>query len=251
MNYYKSNSVYEELIAQNVEDLVWASENAWILLYADYLASIKVVAFVSGESTRLSSSSTKVRLNNAENAASILAEAANIPFANIHFDDTSSEIDHVSLNTKTVNLSDLKEWFSSKGLSVGSGTTGKAINSEVSSAYHSWQRANLGAIKVSDIDLIRFDDDGENIKELIELKRSFYSLEDWNPYPADFQNFNVVANLAELISARFTIAYNVRTKTPPILDDPSNLSLFSYSKTSGPRPIGVRSFAHFRQGDYL
>lgn len=250
MKYYSTNSVYEELIKQYSGDLVWASENAWILLYADCSASVKVVTFVSGDSTRQARPSVVARLKDAENASRMLASSAKIPFASICFDDAATEIDHVYLNSHSVSLLTLKEWFSGNGLRVDSGSTGKAINSRASSAYHNWQRSNLGAIKVSDVDLIRLDNVDQHAIELIELKRSFYSLKDWEPYPEDFQNFNVVANLADRIGARFTIAYNVRTKKPPVLDDPSNLSLFDYSKNGGARSIGVRPFAHFQQGQY-
>jgi hypothetical protein len=86
------------------------------------------------------------------------------------------------------------------------------------------------------------------IVEVLELKRSFISLETWRPYKADYTNFNVIANVCEPADVRFTIAYNVRT-TNPTRDDPSQLSLFAYepSKVS---PIGQLSFDDFAAGKY-
>jgi hypothetical protein len=245
--YYTTNAVYQELEKYYDGSFVWTSGSAWILLYSDSAASVKALVFVSGNSSHGLNSEADARLLAAEAVARKLAIAGGVPFATILFDDVAVEIDHVQLDTRLVTLSELKNWFFDKGLDVKTGSTGKAINSQESSAYHNWQRANLGAISVTDIDLIRLNDDRKRVIQLIELKRSFYSLSKWSPYPADFSNFNAIESLASRVDAEFLIVYNVRYKNP-WLDDASSLSIFSYSESGGPVSLGVKSINDFRIG---
>lgn len=247
MAYYTTNAVYQELEKYYDGSFVWASGSAWILLYSDSSASVKALVFVSGKSCHGVNSQADTRISAAEAAARKLAATGGIPFATILFDDLAVEIDHVQLDTRLVTLSELKNWFFDKGLDVKTGSTRKAINSRESSAYHNWQRANLGAISVTDIDLIRFDDERKQIIQLIELKRSFYSLSKWSPFPVDFPNFNAIESLASRVDADFLIVYNVRYKEP-WRDDASSLSIFSYSESEGPRSLGVKSINDFRIG---
>ena len=247
LTYYTTNAVYQELEKYYDGSFVWASGSAWILLYSDKSASVKALVFVSGKSSHGLNSETDSRLLAAEGAARKLAVTGGVPYATILFDDLAVEIDHVQLDTRAVTLSELKNWFFDKGLDVKTGSTRKAINSRESSAYHNWQRANLGAISVTDIDLIRFDDKRLRIIQLIELKRSFYSLSKWSPYPVDFSNFNAIESLASRVDADFLIVYNVRHRDP-WHDDASSLSIFSYSENGGPVSQGVKSINDFRIG---
>jgi hypothetical protein len=144
----------------------------------------------------------------------------------------------------------LKGWFASVGLPVSAGAPQKAINSRQSSAYHDWQRGNLGAIKVSDVDLIRLGSDDQTPTEVIELKRSFYPLGSWRPYTQDYPNFNVISDVTGRVGARFTIAYNRRVTNPSFVDDASRLSLFAYSKAGGAQALGEFSFEQFANGAY-
>ncbi len=251
MSYYATNAVYKLLEAHRNEQFIWASGTAWILLYADNTAHVRAVAFVSGHSMGSTDSQIVDRLKAAETTANLLAEIAQLPFAVIQFDNRAASIDRVELNGNSIELSALRDWFSKVGLPVNAGATQKPINSAESSAYHNWQRNNLGSIKVSDVDLIRIDAGAKSVAELVELKRSFDPLEKWKPYPQDFDNFNVVANLANRIGAKFTIAYNQRVSKTEIGDDASRLSLFSYSKSNGPQILGVVTFDQFVKGAYL
>ena len=244
-NYYKGNAIYDEL--EKLPDLpfIWTSGNAWILLYADNTAVVKVVAFVSGKSTLRANKASRSRLELTHERAIAMAQDAGVASAIIQFDDESATIDSVLLNGNTVSLDELKAWFASVGLPVQGRTTDKAINNASSSAYHDWQRKNLGAIKVSDLDLLRLDAKTGRVVEMFELKRSFIALNKWSPYPADFQNFNVVVNLVDRIAARFTIAYNVRETKPLFRDDASLISRFTYSIKAGARPLGIVSLDRF------
>ena len=248
-NYYKTNAIYAELEKCGDIPFVWTSGNAWILLYADNTAHVRLVAFVSGRSTTQAGQGILSRLEAAQSKAVGLDKDAGAAFATIQFDDKAASIDNVDLDGHTVTLGELKDWFAATGLAVKGRTTAKAINDASSSAYHNWQRENLGAIKVSDLDLLRLDPNTGRVVEILELKRSFIPLDKWRPYPEDFPNFNVVSNLAARVGARFTIAYNVRVKQPEFHDDVSRISLFAYSFDDGARALGVVPLDRFlREG---
>lgn len=249
-NYYKTNAIYVELEKRGSVPFVWTSGNAWILLYANSAASVRVVAFVTGKSTTKSGEDQRLRLEAARATAVAMATAAGVPFAAIEFDDEAESIDSVTLNGIAVSLDELKAWFAKAGLPVQGPTTSKTINDASSSAYHNWQRANLGAIKVSDIDLVRLAPKTKAATEIFELKRSFIALEKWKPYTVDYQNFNVLADLATRVGVRLTIAYNVRVTKPVFVDDAARISLFAYSRDAGARSLGEISFDEFLQGKY-
>ncbi len=248
MSYYKTNALYQELEKREDPAFVWVSGNAWILLYADSSAIVRVLAFVSGSSVLQAVGSSRSRLEIARGIAETLAVEANVPFTDVEFDDSVQSISSVRQDGETKSLDELREWFEAAGLPVTGKVTTKAINDASSSAYHNWQRANLGAIKVTDLDLIRLDSATGKVVEIYELKRSFQSFTVWRPYPVDFPNFNVVANLAERVGSWFSIVYNIRETKPVIRDDASNVSLFEYSSSKGASALGVFSFEDFVVG---
>lgn len=164
-------------------------------------------------------------------------------------DEPGRTIDGVDLNGAAVDLDELTDWFDQAGLPVRRGATAKAINDASSSAYQDWQRASLGAITVSDVDLLYAPGGGRAVR-IFELKRSFKSLASWSPYPDDFANFNLVKDLARRADIGFTIAYNVRHKEPKFFDDASVLALFNYSRSRGASPNGQVSIADFIAGRF-
>jgi hypothetical protein len=252
-SYYSSNAVYDELARRSIRDFVWASGNAWLLLYADSDEVLRLIVFVAGISSAGTRPIGSPPLAEVGRVGTALASAASVPFIKVAFDDHAPEITSVELSRDgrdegEIPLAQLRTTFEAMGLPVKSASTAKAINDRASSAYHAWQRANLGAIKVTDVDLVRLDGQGAPI-EILELKRSYIGLQQWSPYPADFTNFNLLADLADKAGARFTIVYNVR-KTNPFHDDASTLSLFSYAKASGPHRIGIVTFDDFAAGRY-
>lgn len=85
--------------------------------------------------------------------------------------------------------------------------------------------------------------------EIVELKRSFYPLKEWTPYPQDFSNFNLISHLAGIARVRFTIAYNQRNKAP-FHDDASRLKVYAYSTCAGPEEIAIMDFDRFYRGEY-
>ena len=135
------------------------------------------------------------------------------------------------------------------GLPVKSGACGKSVNDATSSAYHNWQRANLGSIKVTDIDLIRLNDQGMPV-EAIELKRSYYPLKDWKPYSDDYVNFNLLHSVCQSAGMEMNIAYNVRQTKPTFFDNASRLTIFSYKNVNSPIKMGEYDFSEFVDRKY-
>jgi hypothetical protein len=93
------------------------------------------------------------------------------------------------------------------------------------------------------------DSNGEPI-EVLELKRSFYSLQDWKPYQDDFVNFNLLLSVCQQADMKMNIAYNVRETKPVFKDDASRFAIFSFSSPSAPKKIGLVNYSDFLKGDY-
>ncbi len=237
MTYYKSNAIYEMLTSQGKSNYHWVSENAWILVYGDenFVPKVIVLAF----------NNHWVKKTEIIRQTCNIAKDANLPMLQIDFDCTKATIDsfnvaHFDSTFNCLRLNALTDLFKSFGLPIQNGITTKAINSLSSSAYHNWQRNNLGRnIVVADIDLIKIKDDGTMI--VLELKRSFFNLDDWKPYPADFPNFYVLENLCDLSHNKFFIVYNKRTTKPVFFDDSSKVSVFSFNQGT-PKKEGVFNF---------
>ncbi|MCO7643284.1 hypothetical protein NJI34_41710 [Pseudomonas sp. S 311-6] len=252
MNYYSTNDVYSRLDKLANHRFVWVAGNAWMLIYGDKYANAKAIVFVFGSSVRKGAPRETERTEQSSILARKLAMGRRIPFHIIEYNDEADAIDSVMLDGEQVSLEALKRKFDEIGLPVREGSVVKAINSQGSSAYHQWQRDSLGAITVSDIDLVRMDDSLSKPIEFIELKRSFKSVSEWNPYPQDFPNFNLIVDVASKVGSNFTIAYNYHVKKPHYVDDASKLSLFEYPSVSGgARHLGVFSFNQFVAGDHL
>ncbi|MCD9481336.1 hypothetical protein [Photobacterium phosphoreum] len=237
MAYYTSNAIYERLSSQGKVNYYWVSENAWILVYGDNLFIPKVIVLVFNNYWIKEAEIIRQTCN--------IAKSAKLPMLQIEFDCTKQTIDSVNVAHfysifRCLRLNDLTGLFASFGLPVQNGITAKAINSAASSAYHNWQRNNLGRnIVVADIDLMKIKDDETII--VLELKRSFYDLEVWEPYLEDYSNFYVLENLCNLSNNKFFIIYNKRTTKPTVFDDESKISVFSFNQGS-PKKEGVFDF---------
>lgn len=249
MEYYKTNAICESIKKLNLDCFLVPNGNSWFLVYGDSSCVPKVVVFVYGCSV----SRDTGYLRRAENGLSYISSRNGIPLVSISFDDSIAEVTTVTLidreHTNEISLDELKNYFSSLGLPVKNGLCKKAINDARSSAYHSWQRENLGSIVVADIDLIRLGEDF-NPMEIIELKRSYLPLNQWAPFRADYANFDLLSRLAIENSCVFLILYNLRIKNP-WFDDPSVVTLFNYRKSRGPEKIGEYNFQDFCDLKYI
>ncbi|WP_409476652.1 hypothetical protein [Stenotrophomonas sp. Y-13] len=246
MSYYKTNAVYNALSAEQSHPFVWVSGNAWMLIYGDQSATPRALVLAFGNSWSLQKDVIQT--------AKKISSKSGIPLFFVKFDDGANSIDKVGFGRPgqqpcELTLDQLKDEFQKIGLPVKSGACGKSVNDATSSAYHNWQRSSLGSIKVTDIDLIRLSTDGEPI-EAIELKRSFSPLQEWNPYPVDYVNFNLLLAVCNQSAMRMTLAYNVRQTKPVFNDDASRFALFSYVTTNSPVRIGQFNYSDFLAGIY-
>ncbi len=206
MPFYTGNAIYD-YIKQNNLDYFFCVKNSWTLIYGDSKSDPKLFAFVK-KVNDLESKLSEEEVNQLEKAKKI-AENLSLPFIFICFQDNSNEL-YVQRNNKKekVTFEGLKDIFSRFNLS-NPGVPFKPLNQYSSSLYHDWQRKNLGNITVSDLDLVKFDQD--DIIEIIELKRSKKQLRYWTPYEDDFPNFKLIIN-AIFNSKRkinFSIYYNL------------------------------------------
>lgn len=252
MNYYRSNALYEALLDSEWKcNFRWAAGNSWVLLYGDRTSKPLTVAFVEGTSA-LERNRKLVPL------AIQVAEGLKVPTIGIRFNDSVSQVQTVgycdtlgSEIYEEISLEELQIAFAKFGFPTTRSSVVKAINDRSSSAYHQWQRRALGGqIVVSDVDLFRIQND--SIIEVMELKRSYYSLLQWNPFGQDYPNFELVYNATKNKNIAFHIVYNRREKNP-FYDDASRLALFSFDPTSRPQSlrIGEFEFEDFAAGTYL
>ncbi len=247
MRYYKTNAIYENLSQTKKHSFVWASGNAWALIYSDNQNIPKALVLAWGRSWAIQ--------KNLLTALQTISKKSGLPLVYVNFDDQATSILDVNFGTlghppASLSLIDLKDRFKKMGLPVSTGVCGKSINDATSSAFHKWQRENLGSINATDIDLIRLDQ--ENIPiEIIELKRSYYALDEWRPYPEDFVNFNLLLNVCDSADINLNIAYNVRQTKPKFNDDASRVAIFQYRNANSPVSNGEYDFDDFIKGVYL
>lgn len=78
----------------------------------------------------------------------------------------------------------------------------------------------------------------------------FLNFDQWNPFRADYPNFNLILNLCNKVEiSKFTILYNIR-KTNPFQDIPEPVMLFNYFDRDKYNKIGVFRFDDFYNGNY-
>lgn len=248
MDYYVENGIYNYLIeCDHQDDFYWTSGNMWLLVYGNEDFEPKVVTVVS--ENMLSSNITDSE-KRAVKVARKITEGTDIPINFIRFSpnkrmETVQYWETGMKNLPEITSDDLKNRFMAYGLKMNHLRANKPINDKSSSPYHDWQRQNLGnSVIVTDIDLIRLD--GDIPCEVLELKRSYISMETWKPYVQDYNNFLLLSKLSEKRQLDFFIIYNHRTKKP-FYDDISRLKVFEFDHRMSTycRMIGYRSIQQF------
>ena len=191
MAQYTGNGIYD-YIEEKKLDYFYLMEHNWLLIYGDSASIPKVLVLVSEVENLTNMDSVKER--NAANKAFIVSKSLNLPFIFVRFMINSSTVavwhSFAKIWEKKTyeQLRDLYEQF---GV-VQPGTAKKAVNIYTSSPYHDWQRNNLGRITVSDIDLVKIDNN--QVKAIYELKRSYIDLSKWKPFENDYPNFALIIN---------------------------------------------------------
>ena len=225
MRRYTGNKLYDFLKKPLSQPFYWVAGQRWLLVYGNK----------NDEQPRLILSVSEGSIT------SKMDEEDKLLFHMGHLIATKAQIEHCYLkyevgknqflvrqgkdNSRYIDRKDFIKILSATGLDVVHNKTGKDINSASSSAYHDWQRANLGdRIIVSDIDLIRLRK--REIVELIELKRSFISIDQWKPFTNDFPNFRLMGNLCKLCQYGFYLIYNQNKDAE---DDISRLKVYKWT----------------------
>lgn len=248
MDYYVGNGIYDFLIeCDHKEDFFWTSGNMWLLTYGNEDYEPKVV-------TVASENQLGIKTTEAEQAAVRVArkvtEGTGIPvnfirFAPEHSIETVQYWEPGMRSIPEITSGDLKNRFVQYGLRMNQLQAQKSINDKSSSPYHDWQRANMGSsVIVADIDLLRFN--GDTPTEILELKRSYISMDEWEPYKQDYKNFLLISKLARKRNLGFYIIYNHRTKDP-FFDDISRLKVFEFDHRMQTycRLMGYRTIQQF------
>jgi hypothetical protein len=234
--YYTGNALYDFILEKGYKQFKFTTGNIWQLVYGDVHCNPKLLVLVSGVDKNQYVADFSENEKEALELLNIISSNSKIPLRIVRFLTDQTEVDEVITfkngeRPYTVTMKELKELFHQDGLPISDSSTGKYLNDATSSAYHNWQRSSLGRdLKVSDFDLWKIDENGMPI-EVYELKRSFYSLDKWEPYPDDYNNFRLIFNVVERVGIKFKIVYNVRTKRK---DDISTLKIFDVNFKNKP-----------------
>ena len=252
--YYNSNDVYKRISESNqISNFKYAVGNSWQLIYGDRSADPKICVYVKGVKNNELFEDLSKEDQDFYNILHFFSEKISIPSYVMKF---PTDLDGLS-NTSIINInneeSTLEDWlrlFHANGIHNPDINSNKPINDKVSSGYHRWQADNLKGFTVSDIDLIKIDNGNPSI--VWELKRSMYSLDRWNPFPADYNNFRLMSNFCNPSNVLFKIAYNHLSgkKGEKRVDDASQLKIFDidFSRENEGKHIidkGVVTFDQF------
>lgn len=231
--YYQTNALYNFLEEHPDDRFFFVASDMWMLTYGNSDCDPLLLVLVSGVHETVITNAITVKERSAIEMLNSISIASNVPLIFIRFSIDLESIDSImvydaqAINFQRKSLDELKATFSRYGLPIKNAPTAKYLNDKLSSAYHNWQRHQLGSsLKVSDIDLINIKDGA--LFAFYELKRSYKSLEIWQPYRDDYPNFILLSRLASRAGLRFRIAYNVRTKNP-WNDDISRIKVFGFN----------------------
>lgn len=229
MDHYKGNEIYNYLKSNHYNNFFWTSSDKWIVVYGNEEQEPKVITVVSEYTDESKGISEKERnvislvrnmIKNTDIHMNVIRYHAEEPLESVQYWEQGEK------NIKTLTMDSLHGKFIQHGITMNGSVAQKPINSQTSSKYHEWQRANMGRnVTVSDIDLIRFSNNV--VAGIIEFKRSRISLEEWEPYEADFNNFILLSKLAEKVGIHFHIVYNYYTAIP-FVDNISRIKVFKF-----------------------
>lgn len=227
---YGGNAIYD-YVYNNDLDYVFSAEHEWLLVYGNSSSIPKVLAYICKVGNIRETQSLNEK--NAANRAYQFSEMLGLHFICIRFRDNDSSVaiwEGLSGPWEYISYEQLRAKFESYGV-VEPGTVRKDVNQYLSSSYHDWQRSSLGRITVSDFDLVKIDNKNK-ILEIIELKRSKVSLNDWKPYRNDYANFALIINTIVLSKKGipFNLYYTVM-KDGAIgkrKEDTSNIMVFKF-----------------------
>jgi len=212
VQYYNDNKLYKFL--RNSYKFKFSPINVWELIYGDRNSNPKLLVLVAGIHKSDINKGLSYILNKGSYARlNYLSKQSGLPFICIAFEVDVEMIDKVYFveqggEFRNLTLNELKERFQTYGLPIKNSLTQKYLNDRTSSAYHKWQRNNLGnEITVSDIDLWIVDLKYNIPIAILEIKRSKIPLNFWKPFKDDYPNFKLISNLCNISNIKFKIVY--------------------------------------------
>lgn len=204
---YNGNAIYDYVVKKNL-GYCFSVENNWLLLYGNARSVPKILALVNKvDNIDINNMSDNEKEN--VNLAYKIAVQLKLPFICVRFMANSNEVLvwHSAKRWEKRTYDQLRDLFEKYGV-VEPGIARKPVNQYTSSPYHDWQRANLGDITVSDLDMVRYREN--KIEKIVELKRSKVSIDKWTPFPKDSPNFALIINTIVNSNAEipFLLYYN-------------------------------------------
>lgn len=153
-----------------------------------------------------------------------------------------------SHNFLEVNPDELYLEFLKRNLVVSKNYRGKPFNSKASSEYHEWQSHTKFVGGITDIDLLRINEEGVPT-EIIEIKRSRIKPNEWYPYFQDAGGYEILDKLCSKLSIEFsTIYYHYDPKLG--IEDIENLQLFKKKAGFNFEKMGSLSLKEFVEKSY-
>jgi hypothetical protein len=229
-NFYKGNAIYN--LIESTHSFRFTNENLWIVVYGNREAEPKVLILLSGYSNNDYESNT---LTTKESEMLIytkqISNKSKVPFLYVRYNYDSKKLYSlkimVSDKINTVTMEEFVKILVGYGIQKNNRGSYKPINSKASNIYHLWQ-VNCGLdIITSDIDLMRVNSNLD-ITDVFELKRSFISIDKWEPFSNDYNNFILLSKLFNPCKIRFYLLFNQYYKAP-YFDDINKLKVFKLS----------------------
>ncbi len=225
---YNGNAICDYVVSKGL-NYFFSARNSWMLVYGDSNSIPKLLVYVRQVGDY---NETSLNEKKHEDMVQEFARTLKLPFIYVRFKLNCSIVmvrEPWEKRCKSISYDELRDIFEKYDV-VSPGTPKKAVNQYTSSSYHVWQRETLGAITVSDFDLLRIKN--HQIEEIIELKRSKYDIEKWTPFTNDYPNFALLINSIVNSGKRipFTLYYNKMADGPEggRVEDISRIKVFSF-----------------------
>ena len=216
--FYKNNAMCDFAHKNRPNTFYSAIGNLWILLYGNKNdKNPKLIALVSevNNNEDYNSNHPLPNENDALQVANMLKEIYNehLPFLSFRYKKGSFS-SCKNLYGEDISLEQLYSFYKKVGLDIIDKKTNKGVNQYTSSDFHDWQRTNLGNnIIATDFDLIGLNDE-KKPEVIYELKRSTFTVRTWNPFPDDFNNFELLFNFCSKADIDFILIFNHYEKHP-------------------------------------
>lgn len=252
MKQYTTNAIYEYIKHHPhlLNDYLYIQEHNWILVYGTAAIEPKLV-LIASQVEKLALSV----ISSFEEVALKVMQHLHLPVRVLRFSPGQFSASVVISDTSNTRFEEIEtkelytRLFEPYGLPADPAIAAKPVNDATSSTFHDWQRNFLsGKIKVSDVDLVRYNKDFKPVI-VFELKRSKIPLAKWEPYAVDYPNFRLLRK-AFPTEIPIYITYNLLSSSSPREEDISVIRLFRIEDAS-PKIVKVYKNNNPDHSDFL